>query len=346
MSPELQFYVTTLLIYAGVDILAAWGLNVQFGTAGLLSFAFIVFQAVGAYTAGVLALGPQTDNGGFQHYIGGYALPFPLPILAAVVVGALIAVPIGLVTLRRLRSDYQAVALLVVSIIATSVASNETHLFNGAAGIALVPHPLTAQLGGDPLTYQWYYVAFTAIVCLLAYFVIHRVTHSPLGRSWRAIRDNEHAAAALAKNIISLRLLAFAIGGAIGALSGAILVLFIGTWAPSAWLYPETFVFFSAIIIGGTNNTVGIMVGVLLVPIGFGESTRFLPDIAGHPGLIDALQWITIGFLFLIFLWARPQGILPERKHRYSRDGQLIGIGQQLLGRVRGIRAAAQGPVA
>ena len=345
MSNAMQFYVTTLLIYAGVDILAAWGLNLQFGTAGLLSFAFIVFQAAGAYTAGVLALGPPTDNGGFQHYIGGYSWPFPLPILAATAVGALIAVPIGLVALRRLRSDYQAVALLVVSIIASSVVTNETRLFNGAAGISLVPHPLTDQFGSDLLTYQWFYVVLTAIVCVLAYFVVHRITHSPLGRAIRAMRDNEYAAASLAKNITGLRLLAFAIGGAMGALSGAILVLFIGTWAPSAWLYPETFVLLSAILVGGTNNSLGTVVGVVLVPIGFAEATRFLPDI-GHPGLIDALQWIAIGLLLLIFLWFRPQGILPERKHRYTQDGRLINVVQQLTGRFRRTKDVAQGPVA
>jgi ABC-type branched-subunit amino acid transport system permease subunit len=340
MSLAVEFYATTLLVYMGVWLLGAWGLNLQFGTAGLLSFAFVVFQAAGAYTAGVLSLGPQTDNYGFQHYIGGYALPFPLPLLGAIAVGALIAVPIGLVALRRLRSDYQAVALLVISIIATNVASNEPHLFNGAAGISLVPHPLFDQLGVDLLTYDWYFVGFVAVLCLISYFVIHRITHSPLGRAMRAMRDNEHAAASLAKNVTSLRLLAFAIGGAIGAASGAVLVMFIGTWAPSAWFYPETFVFLAAIIIGGTNNSLGVLIGVLLVPIGFAESTRFLPDI-GHPGLIDALQWIAIGLLFLVFLWFRPQGIVPERKHRYGPDGRLMSVVQELRGRLR--PSAAEG---
>jgi branched-chain amino acid transport system permease protein len=339
LSAQLQFYVTTLLIFAGVDILAAWGLNLQFGTAGLLSFAFIVFQAAGAYAAGVLALGPSSDYSGFQQYIGGYALPFPLPILGAIAVGALIAVPIGLVTLRRLRTDYQAVALLVVSIIATSVASNDPGLFNGAAGISLVPHPLYDQLGGDLLTYQWVYVAFTAVVCLVTFFVVHRVTRSPLGRAMRAMRDNEYAAAALGTNIIRLRLLVFAIGGGIGALSGAILVLFIGTWAPSAWLYPETFVLLAAIIIGGMNNNLGTVVGVLLVPIGFTEATQFLPEI-GHPGLIEAFQWIVIGFLFLIFLWFRPQGIVRERKNRYSLDGKPKNVVAELADRFHRPRVA------
>lgn len=342
MSLAMQFYATTLLVYSGVWLLGAWGLNLQFGTAGLLSFAFIVFQAAGAYTASVLALGPQTDNGGFQQYIGGYALPFPLPLLAAVAVGALLAVPIGLVALRRLRSDYQAVALLVISIIATNVATNEPRLFNGAAGISLIPKPLADWLGVDLITYQWYYVGFVAVVCLIAYFVVHRITHSPLGRAMRAMRDNEYAAAALAKNVTSLRILAFMIGGGLGAASGAVLALYIGTWAPSAWLYPETFVFLSAIIIGGTNNSLGILIGVLLVPIGFAESTRFLPDI-GHPGLIDALQWIAIGFLFLIFLWFRPQGILPERKHRYSPAGRMLTVRDQVRVWLRP-GARAEGP--
>ncbi len=75
------------MVYFAVDVLAAWGLSLQFGMVGLLSFSFIVFQAAGAYTAAVLSPGPDTANGGFQQYIAGASLPFPLPLLAAGVVG-------------------------------------------------------------------------------------------------------------------------------------------------------------------------------------------------------------------------------------------------------------------
>jgi branched-chain amino acid transport system permease protein len=334
MSVGTQFYISTLLVYFGVDVLAAWGLNIQFGAAGLLSFAYIVFQAAGAYTAAVLSVGPSTANGNFQHYIIGANLPFPIPLLAATAVGALIAVPLGLVTLRRLRSDYQAIALLVMSIIATTVVSNDTGLFNGAAGISLVPQPLSGDLGLAAVNYQWVYAAFTLAVCVLVYLVVRRVTHSPFGRTLRAMRDNEEAAISLGKDIISLRLRAFAIGGAMAGLSGALLVQFIGTWAPSAWFYPETFVFLAAIIIGGTGNNVGVIAGVLLVPIGFAEATRYLPALK-QSGLIDALQWIAIGLLFLIFLWFRPQGIFPERKRRYTADGRALSPLAQLLARIR-----------
>ena len=106
MSTAAQYYITTLLVYAGVDIVACWALNLQFGVAGIINFAYIAFVGVGAYTAAVLSLGPDhRDN--FQHYVFGANLPFPLPILAAGAVSGLLSLVVGVISLRRLRSDYQ-----------------------------------------------------------------------------------------------------------------------------------------------------------------------------------------------------------------------------------------------
>ena len=120
MSVAWQFYISSVLIYLGVDIMACWGLNIQFGYAGLVNFSFIIFQAAGAYTAAVLTLGHATP-GGIQEYVGGAHWPFPLPILAAGLVGGLLAAVVGAIGLRRLRSDYEAMVMLVVSLIATSI---------------------------------------------------------------------------------------------------------------------------------------------------------------------------------------------------------------------------------
>lgn len=322
MSTATQFYIVTLLVFASVDLLAAWGLNLQFGVAGLLSFAFILFQAAGAYAAAVTSLGPDTLNGGFQHYIGGSNLAFPIPLLIATAAGAALALPIGLVTLRRLRSDYQAIALLVMSIVATDIVTNDQHLLNGAAGLSLIPAPLANRLAISQVTYQWLFAAFAIVLSAAAYLVLRRLTSSPLGRAMRAMRDNEYAALSLGKNVIRLRMTAFAVGGAMAGLSGGLLVEFVGAWAPSGWLYPETFVLFTAIIIGGTGNDVGVLAGVLLVPVILAEATQFLPSI-GRPGLIDALQWILIGVLLIVFLWLRPQGIFPERRRRFPAPREL-----------------------
>lgn len=319
MSAAWQFYFSTLLVYLAVDIMAVWGLNLQFGVAGISSFAFVVFQAAGAYTASVLTLGPHQASG-FQQYIGGASLPFPLPLLAAGVVGGALAGLVGLVGIRRLRADYQAMVMLVISLTATYVVDNETGLVNGDSGLSLVPKPLAGGLNLSLVSYQWFYVGLSAVICVLVYLFVRRFTRSPLGRAMRAVRENEHAAAALGKNVFGLRMTAFIAGGVIAGISGAVFVEFLGAWSPGSWLYPETFVFFTAILVGGTGNNLGVAVGALLVPIGFLESTRFLPNI-GHPGFVDALQWIAVGVLALVFLWFWPRGVIPERKQRFPRPG-------------------------
>jgi branched-chain amino acid transport system permease protein len=151
---------------------------------------------------------------------------------------------------------------------------------------------------------------------VIVYVFVHRVTSSPLGRALRAIRDNDEAAAALGKDVQRMRLFIFVMGNVIAGISGAVLVQYIGAWSPGSWLYVETFVFFTAIIVGGTGNDLGVMLGALLVPVAFNELTRYLPQI-GRPGLIDAIQWIVIGLLALSFLWFWPRGVVPERRRRF-----------------------------
>lgn len=315
MSIGWQFYESTLLVFFGVALIAVWGVNIQYGVAGLTNFAYVVFQAAGGYAAAVLTLG-RSQPGGFQEYIGGAHLPFPLPIVAGGLAGAALSVIVGMFGLRRLRSDYQAIVMLTISLVATDLVTNVRGLFNGPAGLSLVPKPLYGTLGVPLVQYQWIYVGLTAGVCLIVYVFVHRVTGSPLGRTMRAVRENQAAAAALGKNVFAVKLVAFVIGGAMAGVSGALLVEFVGSWAPNAWLYPETFVFFTAVMIGGAGNNFGALLGALLVPILFQEGSRFLPTI-GRPGLTDALEWVVIGVLALAFLWFRPRGVVPERRRRF-----------------------------
>jgi branched-chain amino acid transport system permease protein len=97
------YYLTTLLVYGGVDALACLGLSMQFGVAGVTNFGFIIFQAAGAYAAAALSMPGDSANGGFQSYIGGLNLPFPLPWIGAAVVGGLLALPFTFLVGRRLR---------------------------------------------------------------------------------------------------------------------------------------------------------------------------------------------------------------------------------------------------
>jgi ABC-type branched-subunit amino acid transport system ATPase component len=147
------------------------------------------------------------------------------------------------------------------------------------------------------------------------YLFVRRITGSPYGRSLRAMRDNDMVADSLGKNLFSLRTAMLVTGGAIAGLSGGILVTYVTTWSPAAWGYAETVVLFAAVIIGGAGNHLGADLGAVLVPVGFEEITRYIPTSNSlPPNLIPSLQWVAIGLLIVIFLWVRPQGILPERK--------------------------------
>jgi branched-chain amino acid transport system permease protein len=314
------YYAANLLIFAGVDIIACLALNLQFGVSGIVNFSFIIFQAAGAYAAAILSMPPDTNpDYSFQIYFGGYQLPFPLPWIGGAVAGALLSIPVGLVVLRRLRTDYQAIALLVTSIIANTVINNARPWLNGAAGLALVPQPLQDQFDTGADSYQYLYIGLTAVCVAIVWFVAARIVNSPFGRSLRAMRDHELAATALGKNPVALKMTMFIVGGAIGGLSGAILVGFLQVWAPSTWLYPETIILFAAVIVGGRGNNVGAILGALLVPVGFEEVTRLLTRMnIGPPNLIPALEWVFIGLFILGFLWFRPEGVRPEPRRVYE----------------------------
>jgi len=307
------YYLTTLLVYGGVDALACLGLSMQFGVAGVTNFGFIIFQAAGAYAAAVLSMPGQGTNGGFQSYIGGLGLPFPLPWIGAAIVGGLLAVPFTFLVGRRLRGDYAAVGLLVTAVMANLLVTNYRPLFNGSAGLSLVPAPLQDSFDPQSASYQWGYSAAAIILAAVVFYLLHRLTESPYGRTLRAMRDNDVVADSLGKNLVSLRLSMLVLGGAVAGLSGGILVGFINLWAPSGWGYAETVVLFAAVIIGGAGNHKGAILGAILVPLGFEEASRFIPPF-GAPGLIPALQWVAIGLLIIVFIWFRPAGVLPERR--------------------------------
>jgi branched-chain amino acid transport system permease protein len=314
MSTAYQYYFITLIVYFGVNTIACWALNLQYGVAGVLNFAFIMFQAIGAYMAGVLTLGP-TSGISFQQYILGASLPFPLPWLAAAAVGGLLALAVGTFALRPERRDYQAMVMLVVSIIASILVVSQGSWFNGNNGLAAIPKPFQSKVGYGLISYGWFYVGLTAVTVALVYLLIHRITRSPWGRQLRAMRDNPDALEALGVDVRRESMKVYVIGGALAALSGAVLVQFIGAWSPGSWGTPETFLFFVAIIIGGAGNNFGALLGAALVLGVFQEALRYLPTF-GYTGLAQALQFMALGFLILGFLWWRPAGLIPERRRR------------------------------
>ena len=228
---------------------------------------------------------------------------------------------VGYAQLKRVRGDYQALVLLVVSSIATRFVENQKGLLNGGAGLANIPRPLVDWFGSANLTYHWFFVGITAILVILVYFTVQRVSASPFGRILRAVRDNPEAASALGKDPVRYRMYAMVVGGAIGGIGGALSAQYLTGWSTTNWIYLVTFTYFTGIILGGAGNNLGVAFGIALIPVGFREITRLLPPI-GYPGMIEALQWVAIGVLTLFVLYIRPNGVIPEQFIRFDRKGR------------------------
>lgn len=312
----MTYYVLTLCVYVVVAAIACWGLNLQFGETGVLNFAYILFVAAGAYTASVLSLG-HPNAASYQNYFWGTHLPWPLPWLAAGVVGGFLGLLVGVLVLRRLRGDYQAMVLLVVAIMGAYLVSAAPGFLNGGIGLSNIPAPFQSTLHTSQVGYELFYLALSVIAAIVIFEVMRRINSSPLGRILRAVRENEAAAEAIGHNVAATKLLVMVVGGAAAAVAGAVEVQFIGAWAPASWTYTETFGMFAAVIVGGRGNLLGVTLGAVLVQGLFLEGTVLFPSI-GNPELIGAVQWISLALLILLFLWFRPQGVIPERRRRFG----------------------------
>jgi ABC-type branched-subunit amino acid transport system ATPase component/ABC-type branched-subunit amino acid transport system permease subunit len=316
MSSAVSSYIATLLIYLGVNGIACWALNLQFGVGGVMNFAFIIYQAIGAYITATLTL-PSDKTLADETYILGWHLPWPLPLVGAAVAGAVLALAVGSFSLRPRRRDFQATVMLVVSIIAATLVSTEQGWFNGNQGLFGIPQPYAASLGLSIAGYDWFFVGVTAAIAAVIWFLTARFAGAPWGRRLRAMRENAEAIESLGTNTRKESLKVYVIGGALGAVSGGLLVEFIAAWSPSAWGTGETFIYFVAIIVGGLGNSFGALFGAFLVLGVFLELPTFLPQMS-NANIEESLQSAFIGVLILAFLWWRPQGIFPERRRKLS----------------------------
>src|ERR1039458_9105549 len=183
----MQDFVSISLVYLGIYALSAWSLNLQFGYAGIINFGWIVFQAIGAYFAAVTSIGPMTSHS-YQTYIFGSRLAFPLPLIVGTLSGAVLAALLGYIVLtRKIRSDFVAVIMLVVAIIPPQVVTANVSLFNGANGLSGIPQPFNGVLHLSRSGYQWFYVGWLTVICIVVYIGIEWLCRSSWGRIQRVV---------------------------------------------------------------------------------------------------------------------------------------------------------------
>lgn len=323
MSIDLVYYLATLAVYFLVYAIFTLGLDIQFGQGGILNFAYYTFIAVGAYTTGVLTLGPA-NSALDTHYVLGLRWSFLPAMVVSGLVTALLGFLVGLVALRRLRSDYLAIVIVAFAEVSLGFVSNFTPLFNGYEGLYNVPQAFNDILPLNPDAYILFFVAVSLLVACVFWIVAVRIRESPFSRTLRAIRDDADVAAAYGKNVFVFRMLAMVIGSAFAGVGGSLLISFIGAFSPAGWSLLETFVIWIALLLGGRGRPIGAILGALLVPVVFLEVFRFLPAVPGHPDLVAAARNISFGLILILTLRIRPQGILAERR-KIFREPALSG---------------------
>ncbi len=321
-TPDSDFggVLTSMTSYA----LVAVGLNIVIGYAGLLDLGYVGFYAVGAYTTGVLTA---------QHWHWPFFLALPLAIAVTMVTGVILGAP----TLR-VRGDYLAIVTLGFGEIIRITITN-TGWLGAASGIKDIPSP--PSVGPDPIgvdqdglfqiphlawhgltplidnehktpflvfgvldAVPYYWLLLTVLLIVLVADVL--IKESRVGRAWEATREDEDAAELMGVPTFRYKLLAFALGAAIGGLAGSMLASGQGGFiSPTSFLLLYSLLFVAAVIIGGAGNRWGAIVGGALV--------AYLPE--RFRGLSD-WRLLIFGVALMVIVTFRPQGLLPPRRTR------------------------------
>jgi branched-chain amino acid transport system permease protein len=195
-------------------------------------------------------------------------------------------------------------------------------LFDGYNGLSGLVNPMGDALGLDFESYPYFFLGFCVFLFLLVLLFMARISGSRFGLALRSLREDERAAAAFGRDIYQLKLKAYVLGAAFGGLAGGLFAAYLSAFNPSAWAPIEAIILYSAILVGGRGNIKGVVLGVGVMIMLVQESTRFLPEIPGHPTVVTALREVVIGAVLVFFLRFRPQGLLPERRYvdRLPRD--------------------------
>lgn len=298
----LVFFACIVLILGIVTL----GLNLQWGFTGLFNAGVVGFYAIGAYTHAILTAAPQPQ------FLGNFGLPWIAGALAAMAVTALAAWVVGLLTIG-LRGDYLAIASFGIAVSIQLVTLNWEALTGGSQGLSRIPKPLVG-LFDTPLGFNLWFLSLLVLLTAAIYMALERILRSPWGRVLRAIREDEVAAVALGKSARRFRLEAFVLGSTLMGLAGALYVSFIGYVSPFDFLPILTFQIWAMLILGGSGNNRGALLGTLVVWGIWAASgvlvTKLVPPSQAAQG--GAIQVILIGLVLVLVLLFRPRGLIGE----------------------------------
>jgi branched-chain amino acid transport system permease protein len=300
-------YGSFFLVFATAFAIIALGLNLQWGFTGLFNVGVAGFVAIGAYTSALLTTPEVVGR------MGGWGWPVAAGWLAAMFTSGLAGLLVGAIALR-LRHDYLAITTFGIAVTIQLIANNATKLTGGPFGVQFIPKPMQAWLGTG-LSWTIAYLLLALTVLAITYLALERLVRSPWGRVLRAIREDEHAATSLGKRAFAYRMQSFVIGSMLMGLGGAVYAHFVGYVAPEDFLPILTFQIWAMLIVGGSGNNRGAIIGAFVVWCFWAAAGSLLRDWIpqAEQARAAALQVVLIGTLIAVMLVVRPRGISGEK---------------------------------
>jgi branched-chain amino acid transport system permease protein len=300
-------------VLAGIYTLFTLGLQLNAGFTGIINFGQAGFMAVGAYAMAILVA-----KAGWSFW-----LAMPAAVLIAMAFGLIVGLPS-----LRLRADYFAIATIAAAEIVRYTAQNARGLTGGNQGFLgyddtwnnisnTIEGWLQSAGWSDPET-LFPLLIVVWIVAGLAILALHYAQRSPWGRVLRAIREDEDAARALGKNVLSYKLQSLALAAALGALAGFFYALELSFLHPKEFNPLFTFIGYGVLVLGGLANYWGVAIGSILMWTIL-EGSRFikLPMSTEH---IAAARFMLVGLVLILLMAFRPQGIFGKREEMVLGD--------------------------
>jgi ABC-type branched-subunit amino acid transport system permease subunit/ABC-type branched-subunit amino acid transport system ATPase component len=293
---ELVWHIAVMVcIYA----ILATSFNLLLGIAGLFAFGHAVFYALGAYATAIFTLR--------------LGLPFPLPLIAGVLITGTVGLAVALPSLR-ISGIYLVITTLALQVIAIDVIINWTALTGGPTGLSGIP-PI--NLFGWTLVGPRAFLPIAIAATALCFLIARHIDYSPFGRAMRAMRADESAAASVGKNIFAMKVSVFGISAALASVAGSLFAYYVSYVGADSFQVSETVLILSMVVVGGTGNLVGSVLGAAILVL-LPEALAFVDLPASVAGQLRLLIYGCALILFLVF---RPEGLLRE-----PRGGSRISL--------------------
>ena len=315
LSIKLNAFRDYQIAQIAVEVTAVAGITVLTGLSGQISLGHAAFMAIGAYTAALVLLHLNW--------------PFYLVLVIAAAVTAAAGAVVGIAA-ARLHGPYLAGATLLLGIALPSLALAYPGTFGGEQGLNVIfTTPAFLGVNFPPTRWQAWVSAAVALIVLV---LLANLAQSRIGRNWRAVRDNDVAAALDGINVAAARVRAFVVSAACAGLAGALLAVITGTVAPGGFTLTLSIALLTAAVIGGLGSLPGAVWGSLVIVL----VPTYITDVATSHGLSSSvgsnIPIAVYGAVLIVVMLAFPQVIQgglrwiltlftgPEPRTRFSRD--------------------------